>query len=105
MKTFVLNRKRDKMGVSGTGVIAEGVLSTTGKVALFWLTAKRSVAIYDSIGDMMDIHGHNGDTQIEWKNTYSRADIFDIVRDGIEKSEREAKRFQEIEAQMRSLEG
>ncbi len=36
----------------------EGVVFSDGKVALRWLTSKRSVAIWDSFEDAMAIHGH-----------------------------------------------
>ena len=36
----------------------EGVEFSDGRVALRWLTAKRSVSIWDSMGDMLAIHGH-----------------------------------------------
>jgi len=36
----------------------EGVQFTDGKVAIRWLTAKRSVAVWDSLEDMLAIHGH-----------------------------------------------
>lgn len=36
----------------------EGVVFTDGRVAMRWLTAKRSVSVWDSLGDMLAIHGH-----------------------------------------------
>ena len=36
----------------------EGVVFSDGKVAQRWLTAARSVAIWDCLEDMMKIHGH-----------------------------------------------
>ncbi len=66
MKTFKLKRIEDESGVSGTGIVAEGVLSSHGKCALFWLTEYKSVAIYDSISELEAIHGHDGKTIIEW---------------------------------------
>lgn len=36
----------------------EGVVFTDGRVAIRWLTAKRSVAVWDSMDDMLAIHGH-----------------------------------------------
>jgi hypothetical protein len=36
----------------------EGVVFSDGKVAIRWLMAKRSVAVWDSLEDMMAIHGH-----------------------------------------------
>jgi len=36
----------------------EGVVFSDGRVALRWLTAKRSVSVWDSLDDMLTIHGH-----------------------------------------------
>lgn len=36
----------------------EGVLFSDGKVVLRWLTAKRSTSVWDSLDDMLAIHGH-----------------------------------------------
>jgi hypothetical protein len=35
-RTFVLDRRRDISGVSGTGLVAEGVVWSDGAVALRW---------------------------------------------------------------------
>ena len=36
----------------------EGVLFSDGRMAMRWLTAKRSTSCWDSFDDMMAIHGH-----------------------------------------------
>lgn len=36
----------------------QGVVFDTGKVAIQWLTAVRSVAVFDSFDDLLKIHGH-----------------------------------------------
>ncbi len=67
MRRFVLVRHRDVSGVSGTGVVAEGVVFSTGMVALQWLTnGIHSVAVHRSIEDVIQIHGHDGATSIQW---------------------------------------
>lgn len=68
MKTFWLKRHVDISGVSGTGYVAQGCIFDTGKCALVWLTDKSSVAIYDSIDDLHEIHGHEGATEIEYRD-------------------------------------
>ena len=35
-----------------------GVLFSDGRMAMRWLTAKRSTSCWDSFDDMMAIHGH-----------------------------------------------
>lgn len=36
----------------------EGVVFSDGRVAVRWLTAKRSTSCWDSFDDLMAIHGH-----------------------------------------------
>ena len=69
MRRFQLNRIEDETGISGTGIVAEGVVFANGKAALSWRTAHTSVAVYDSLQAVKAIHGHNGRTQIEWIDT------------------------------------
>lgn len=64
MRVFELHRKVDETGVSGVGVVAQGIEFDSGWCALAWLTEYRSVAIYPSLGELIAIHGHDGSTQI-----------------------------------------
>lgn len=64
MRSFVLKRTNDVSGVSGTGIVAEGVQFTDGTVAMRWLTATASTALYQSIDDVTTIHGHEGSTEV-----------------------------------------
>jgi hypothetical protein len=64
MKTFKLVRDEDVTGISGTGVVAEGVEFTNGKVAMSWLTEHTSTTVFDGLHDVELIHGHNGSTRI-----------------------------------------
>ena len=66
MRRFVLYRVKDVSGISGTGNVAEGVIFTDGKVALRWLTRYRSTALYDTIADVLNIHGHDGSTEVRY---------------------------------------
>ena len=66
MRRFVLRRDVDPLGISGTGIIAEGVVSSNGKAVLFWLTRHKSVGIYDSVDEVEAIHCHGGTTEIGW---------------------------------------
>ena len=36
----------------------EGVVFSDGRVAVRWLTARRSVSVWDSMDDLLAIHGH-----------------------------------------------
>jgi len=65
-RRFVLLRHKDESGISGTGVVAEGVQFSNGKCALSWLTDVSSVAVYESPKDVLRIHGHSGYTEVRW---------------------------------------
>jgi hypothetical protein len=66
LKRFYLNRIKDISGISGTGRVAEGFVFDNGKVAMCWLTATSSIAVYDTVEHVEKIHGHAGATEIEW---------------------------------------
>ena len=65
-RRFELVRTEDVSGISGIGVVAEGVVFSTGRAVLQWVTRLRSVAIYDSMDDVQAIHGHDGRTTVQW---------------------------------------
>ncbi len=66
MRRFVLERDRDVSGVSGTGVVAEGVEFDDGKVCLRWRGKHRSLVMWDEIESVLVIHGHDGATRLVW---------------------------------------
>ncbi len=67
-RPFILQRDADVTGVSGTGVVAEGVEFTGGVVALRWLSAwPTSVVFHDrGMAAVVAVHGHNGATRVVW---------------------------------------
>ncbi len=73
MKIFYLHRVEDESGISGTGRIAQGFVADNGRVALFWLSEHPSVNLYDSVGDIQTIHGHEGKTEMRFEPDYKRA--------------------------------
>ena len=64
MRPFWLQRVEDESGVSGVGLVAEGVVLSNGWCALTWLTGNKSVAFYPSLEEVEAIHGHDGKTKI-----------------------------------------
>ncbi|HKY76346.1 MAG TPA: hypothetical protein VJS45_09410 [Acidimicrobiia bacterium] len=58
MRTFTLRRAEDVSGVSGTGIVLEGTLFTTGIVVVHWLTPppRGSIAIFDTLDQLLSIH-------------------------------------------------
>lgn len=65
-RRFQLKRIEDASGVSGVGTVAEGVEWSSGKCAVAWLTEHKSVALYDSMAEVIAIHGHAGKTRVMW---------------------------------------
>jgi hypothetical protein len=67
---FVLRRHRDISGVSGLGVVVEGVRWTNGWVGYRWRSGDdTTVSFAIDIATMLRVHGHGGDTVIEWIDT------------------------------------
>lgn len=65
-RRFLLLRHEDISGVSGTGIVAEGVQYHNGKIALCWFGEFSSVGVFDSLDALIKIHGHCGSTEIIW---------------------------------------
>ncbi len=72
-RRFVLVRYEDESGVSGTGVVAEGVQFSTGRCVLAWVTRFRSLAMYNHIDEIRQIHGHDGKTHVSWLDEDDRS--------------------------------
>jgi len=66
MKRFRVQRTKDISGVSGTGYVAEGVMFRSGQCAVSWRSNHSSVNIYQSLEDVIFVHGHSGSTEIEF---------------------------------------
>jgi hypothetical protein len=58
IQTFTVARQSDETGVSGEGVVIEGVLLATGQCLAHWLypRPKGSIAIFDSMNDFITVH-------------------------------------------------
>jgi hypothetical protein len=66
-KRFLLKRKIDDSGVSGTGYVAAGVEWPSKKVTIEWIVGEHvSQETHESLEDCMAIHGHGGHTVVEW---------------------------------------
>jgi hypothetical protein len=72
MRRYRLNRLTDPTGVSGTGIVAEGVVFSDGHAVTHWLTEVHSTVCWDThsvdeaVAAIERIHGHGGYTTIEW---------------------------------------
>ena len=66
-RRFFLVRREDISGVSGTGVVAEGVEFQHGMVVVsFYKFA--SAIVYPNMRNAIDVHGHDGRTEIIYKD-------------------------------------
>jgi hypothetical protein len=64
IKNFYLMRHEDAGGISGTGIVAVGSIFPNGKVVFQWVTYRSSMELYDSIENLIEIHGHGGKTEV-----------------------------------------
>lgn len=64
MRRFKLIRNEDVSGLSGVGYVAEGCLFRNGKCVLCWKSDHPSLNVYDSLEDIVYLHGHQGKTTI-----------------------------------------
>ena len=64
MRRFNLVRDVDISGISGTGIVTEGVEFTDGTVAMRWRGVTPSTGLYEDVSDVVAIHGHEGATRL-----------------------------------------
>jgi len=68
-RSFLLIRDVDETRISGTGIVAEGIVFSNGKVVLGWLgkLGVPSLGVFDSIEQVEQVHGHGGATRVVWQ--------------------------------------
>ena len=66
MRRFQLQRDHDVSGISGTGIVADGVEFPDGTTVIRWRGERQSTVVWPSIEDVEAIHGHGGATRIVW---------------------------------------
>ena len=66
MRRFVLVRVKDLTGVSGTGIVAEGAVFTDGRSVIRWLREPHAMGIYQTLNDVITVHGHEGGTRLRF---------------------------------------
>lgn len=66
LKSYYLNRTVDHSGLSGTGKVADILEYPDFGVVVIWrydtLAKVSSVSVFNSLDDLIKVHGHNGDT-------------------------------------------
>lgn len=63
-RIFRLERRFDPSGVSGVGSVAEGALFSDGTAVLRWRGLHPTTTFFDSLDDVIRIHGHGGTTHV-----------------------------------------
>ena len=58
IRSFTVCRQHDQTGVSGEGVIIEGVVLASGHCIIHWLfpPPRGGIAIFDSLEDFLKVH-------------------------------------------------
>lgn len=66
-RPFVLARHEDPTGISGTGIVAEGVEWTGGSAELHWMTEHETFVHWPGgVDSILAVHGHSGATICRW---------------------------------------
>ena len=70
MKRFVLIRHEDPSGVSGKGLVAQGVEFPDGWISLQWIeSASKVPSHWQSMDHLLAVHGHGGKTVHRYVDT------------------------------------
>lgn len=67
-KTFKLIRDHDVSGISGTGVVVEGMVFSDGHAVVHWVNSSYPTTTPhpEGLSSVMHIHGHDGKTRLVW---------------------------------------
>ena len=65
-RRFALVRHRDVSGVSGTGTVAYGVQFGDRTAVTRWSAAVAQTCVWQSMDDVVAVHGHGGATEVVW---------------------------------------
>ncbi len=72
MRRFVLNRSQDVTGISGTGVILNGVEHIPGGLCSVYWPKYGTTGQYPSMKVLEAIHCYNGNAVVEWLDNPDR---------------------------------
>lgn len=65
-RRFILIRDEDETGISGTGLVAFGVVFPDGVTVTRWNSDVAQTCVWQSFDEVDAVHGHGGRTRIEW---------------------------------------
>ncbi len=69
MRRFVLWRRQDATGVSGTGIVAEGCVFADGATVVRWRGETKTTTVHEDVASVERVHCHAGMTKIVWCET------------------------------------
>lgn len=87
-RVFQVIRHKDGKGISGTGLIIDGVVLSSGKVIIEWHSGNRSVSIFDSLNSFLAVHvkpKYEGENEFRWIEGYKPAEDVAEVCDTVQK--------------------
>lgn len=79
-RTFWVQRDEDMSGMSGTGIVADGVQFPDGTTAVRWRElpkdapnyvrgVRATTVVFPNVEAVEALHGHNGATHLVWHDT------------------------------------
>jgi hypothetical protein len=74
LRRFHLNRLDDETGISGKGLVTNGIEFNDGTVVMAWNTETTSLGVYRNMDDLIKIHGHGGKTVV----VYAEEENFEV---------------------------
>lgn len=89
MRLFLLVRREDVSGVSGVGVVAEGIEFANGTCIMLWRRQPYNMGIYRSSNALLETHGHDGRTSIKWMDHLFPVSIGELLNEQIQHIESE----------------
>lgn len=66
MRRFVLVRDEDETGISGTGLVAFGVMFPDRVAVTRWNSDVAQTCVWQTMEEVEAVHGHGGRTRIVW---------------------------------------
>lgn len=67
-KLFVIIRETDNTGISGIGIVADGVQFKNGKCVLCWRGKIQTIVIHENIKSVMQLSCSHSKSKIKWLN-------------------------------------
>jgi hypothetical protein len=83
MRTFWLLRHHDVSGVTGEGIVAQGVEFDDHTVSLRWHGTRASTNNYKTIDDVIAVHCHGDKSEVVWHDRTVLGKVGELVAGGL----------------------